>query len=165
MADNKTPPTNEKSSVLRSVQLAFGTQTRTPTTTGGIESLFGNFMEQLPINVMFADRDRIIRYMNAASFKTLRKLESVLPIKADQMIGISIDMFHKDPSHQQQVLSDPSNLPVHREIQVGPETLDLMVSAIYDDSRKIRRCHGNMEAGHRHRQDADRFGRDATHDR
>lgn len=32
-------------------------------------------LENAPTNVMFADRDFVIRYMNPASLETLRKLE------------------------------------------------------------------------------------------
>lgn len=94
-----------------------------------------SMMEQAPINVMFADRDFKIRYVNPASVKTLRTLESLLPIKADQLIGQSIDIFHQRPEHQRRLLGDPTNLPHRAQIQVGPETLDLLVSPIYDQNR------------------------------
>ena len=34
-----------------------------------------NMVENLPINVIFADRDNQIQYMNPASTRTLKKLE------------------------------------------------------------------------------------------
>ncbi|MCB1021653.1 MAG: PAS domain-containing protein [Bryobacterales bacterium] len=89
-----------------------------------------SMMENSPINTMFADRDLVIQYMNPASRNTLRKLESFLPVKADQMVGQCIDIFHKNPAHQRKMLADPNNLPHKAYIQVGPETLDLLVSAI-----------------------------------
>ena len=91
--------------------------------------------ENSPINIMFADREFKIQYMNPASTRTLRTLEQFLPIKVDQMIGQSIDIFHKNPSHQRGILADPKNLPHKAIIQVGPEKLDLLVSAIYDDKQ------------------------------
>lgn len=94
-----------------------------------------SMVEQAPINIMFADRDFKIRFLNAASIKTLKTLEHLLPIRADQMIGQSIDIFHKRPEHQRRILSDPSNLPHQTKIQVGPETLDLLVSPIYDENK------------------------------
>ncbi len=95
----------------------------------------GSMMEQAPINVMFADREFKIRYVNPASVKTLKTLEHLLPVKADQLLGQTIDVFHKRPEHQRKLLSDPSNLPHRTEIQVGPETLDLLVSPIFDQDR------------------------------
>ena len=46
-----------------------------------------SMMEQAPINVMFADREFKIRYVNPASIKTLKEIEHLLPIKADQILG------------------------------------------------------------------------------
>lgn len=94
-----------------------------------------SMMEQAPINVMFAGPDFKISYANPASIKTLKGLESLLPIRADQLIGQSIDIFHKRPEHQRRMLADPNNLPHHTQIQVGPETLDLLVSPIYGQNK------------------------------
>jgi methyl-accepting chemotaxis protein len=94
-----------------------------------------SMMDQAPINVMFADRDFNIRYVNPASLKTLKGIEHLLPVKADQILGQSIDIFHKRPEHQRRILSDPKNLPHHAQIQLGSETLDLLVSAIYDQNK------------------------------
>jgi methyl-accepting chemotaxis protein len=91
-----------------------------------------SMMENSPINVMYADRDLIIRYMNPASTRQLRDLQEHLPVPVDSMIGQCIDIFHKNPSHQRSVLGNPKNLPRRATIQVGPESLDLSVSAIND---------------------------------
>ena len=50
----------------------------------------------------------------------------------ENMIGACIDMFHKDPSHQRRLLADPSNLPHRTDIELGPLTFALCVSATYD---------------------------------
>src|SRR5262249_47539042 len=63
-----------------------------------------SMMEQAPVNVMFADREFKIRYVNPASVKTLKQIEHLLPIKADQILGQSIDIFHKRPEHQRSML-------------------------------------------------------------
>ena len=96
-----------------------------------------SMMENLPINVMFADRDLCIQYMNPASTKTLKTLEQFLPVKVDAMIGTNIDVFHKNPAHQRGLLSSAANLPRNAHIKVGPETLDLLVSPIYDNNRNF----------------------------
>jgi methyl-accepting chemotaxis protein len=92
-----------------------------------------SMMENTPINVMYADRDLIIRYMNPAATRQFRALQHVLPVPVDSMIGKSLDIFHANPSHQRAILADPKNLPRRAQIKVGPETLDLSVSAIYDN--------------------------------
>ena len=88
-------------------------------------------VEEMPLNVMIMDKsDFNIIYMNKASLETLRTIESHLPVKADQVVGSSIDIFHKNPSHQRQMLADDSKLPHRARIKVGPETLELKVSAL-----------------------------------
>lgn len=93
-------------------------------------------VENAPINIIRASTNFVIEYMNQSSINTLRKLEHLLPIKVDQIIGQSIDIFHKNPEHQRKLLSDPKNLPHRAKIRVGPETLDLLVSAMLDDKGK-----------------------------
>ncbi len=100
-----------------------------------------SMMEQAPINVMFANHDLEIEYMNPASKRTLKTLEHLLPVKVDQMEGQCIDIFHKDPSFQRNLLSNPKNLPRSAHISVGPETLDLLASPVFDQSKK---CVGTM---------------------
>jgi methyl-accepting chemotaxis protein len=91
-----------------------------------------SMMESTTINVLYADRDLVLRYMNTASKKKLAELEQYLPCKVEEMLGKSIDIFHKDPAHQRRLLSDPKNLPHRATIQLGPEMLDLVVNAIRD---------------------------------
>jgi methyl-accepting chemotaxis protein len=91
-----------------------------------------SMVESSPTKMMFADRDFIIQYMNPASLEALRGVEEFLPVRADQVVGSSLDVFHKNPAHQRNILSDPTQLPRRAQIQVGPETLDLLVSPIHD---------------------------------
>jgi methyl-accepting chemotaxis protein len=94
-----------------------------------------SLMNQMPTNVLYADTDLVMQYMNPESAKTLKSLEQHLPTKVDDMIGQSIDIFHKNPAHQRKILSDPKNLPHTAQIQVGPETLALLVSPLFDESQ------------------------------
>ena len=89
-------------------------------------------IENAPINLMYTNRDLQIQYMNPASVRTLKKLEQHLPVKVDAMIGETIEVLHKAPEHQRTLLSDPKNLPHEEVIRLGPEYLNLLVSAIYD---------------------------------
>ena len=94
---------------------------------------FDSMLENAPTNVMFADRDFVIRYMNPASLETLRRLEQHLPVPADDVVGSNLDIFHKSPAYQRGLLADGSELPRRANIKVGPETLDLLVSPILDE--------------------------------
>src|SRR5262245_23056667 len=91
-------------------------------------------VDNAPVNVMYADLDLKVRYMNPKAEQTLKRLEAYLPIKVEQMIGHSIDVFHKVPEHQQRILADQRNLPRRRTINVGPELFELLVSAMNDDA-------------------------------
>ena len=91
-----------------------------------------SMMENSPTNMMFADRDFNITYMNPASLETLRGLQEHLPVPVDKIVGTSLDVFHKTPDYQRGILSDEAQLPRRANISVGPETLDLLVSAIRD---------------------------------
>jgi hypothetical protein len=95
-----------------------------------------SMMEQAPINVMFAGPDMKISYANPACFKTLKAVEHLLPIKAEQIIGQSIDIFHKNPAHQRKLLSDPNNLPHDAQIQLGQETIHLSISPVFEAAGK-----------------------------
>ncbi|MET0287753.1 MAG: PAS domain-containing protein, partial [Polyangiales bacterium] len=66
-----------------------------------------SMVENAPVNIMCADRDFNIRYINPASTRTLRSIEQYLPVKVDAILGQSIDIFHKNPARQRQILSDP----------------------------------------------------------
>ena len=87
-----------------------------------------------PTNILLADLDGTITYMNPASDKTLRTIESALPTPVDQLVGSSYDLFHKNPAHQRKLLADPKNLPHEAEIEFAGEWLSLVAAAIYDDN-------------------------------
>ncbi len=89
-------------------------------------------VENLPINVMLADKNLQIQYVNPATRKTLKSLQDYIPVSAESLIGENIDIFHKDPKRQRQLLDNPTNLPIQTLIKVGTETIDLLVSAVRD---------------------------------
>jgi methyl-accepting chemotaxis protein len=92
-------------------------------------------VEEMPINVMMCDADEFrITYCNKATRETVGKLQHLLPVRPDQMIGETIDVFHKNPGHQHAILRDPDNLPWKTKIKLGDETLDLKVEAIRDQA-------------------------------
>ncbi len=92
-------------------------------------------VDNMPINVILADAKTLdVTYMNNTSLQTLKSVEHLLPCKADDVLGSCIDIFHKNPSHQRQLLADPNNLPHSAKIKLGDETLQLDVSAIIDNT-------------------------------
>lgn len=90
-----------------------------------------SMMESVPVNIMCADVNGVIQYLNPQSLNTLRSIEDSLPCPADKVLGCSFDAFHKNPGHQRGLVADDSRLPIESIIQIGHETLDLFVSAMY----------------------------------
>jgi diguanylate cyclase (GGDEF)-like protein len=88
-------------------------------------------IDDMPVAVMTVDAaDFRISYLNETSKRTLSQIEDLLPVPSDRLLGESIDVFHKTPDHQRRLLSDPRNLPHRTRIKLGPEVLDLQVSAV-----------------------------------
>lgn len=91
--------------------------------------------------VMMVDRDLRITYLNDASRQLFQKhgdrfRQVFVGFDPDKMLGECIDRFHRDPSHQRKLLSDPRNLPYVTDIQVLDLTIRLQVSAVIDDNGK-----------------------------
>ncbi|OJA79688.1 histidine kinase [Burkholderia ubonensis] len=90
-------------------------------------------IDDMPVAVMTADPETFrINYLNATSLNLLRSIEHLLPIRADDALGAPIDFFHPHPQHQRRLLADPANLPHRTRVRLGPEVLDLQVSAVRD---------------------------------
>ncbi|QDT64255.1 methyl-accepting chemotaxis protein [Calycomorphotria hydatis] len=97
-----------------------------------IATLYAAVTQSTTANMMVADRNMEIVFASPSSIKVLTELESYLPVKASQIVGGSIDRFHSDPAHQRKILSNPANLPHRSVFQVGPETLELIATAVID---------------------------------
>jgi len=87
--------------------------------------------------IMMIDRNLTITYVNDSTMKILKQhedtLRSLYPgFSADRIVGTCIDMFHKNPTHQRQILSNPANLPYSTDIKVGPLTFRINVTAQLD---------------------------------
>ncbi|MBW0434810.1 PAS domain-containing protein [Leptospira yasudae] len=97
-------------------------------------------LDNTSTNVMIADNEFNIRYMNKAviqMFQTgeadIKKQFAHFDLKA--LIGSSIDQFHKNPTHQRGLLN--SFTSVHKAtIKIGVRTFDLIANPILDASGK-----------------------------
>ena len=109
-----------------------------------------SMMENCPTNMMFADRDFTITYMNPASLETLSGLEEHLPVKAaTTSSGSSLDIFHRNPRTSAGSWPTRACCRVGPTSRSGPETLDLLVSAIRDEQRRLHRRDGDLGGRHR----------------
>lgn len=90
-------------------------------------------IDDMPVAVMTVDLTTFnINYANETSKRTLRAIEHLIPVSPENIVGTSIDVFHRHPEHQRGLLADPARLPHHTRITLGPEVLDLRVSAVTD---------------------------------
>lgn len=95
--------------------------------------------------IMMIDRDLVITYANHSTVSILAEHEEALRMvypgfDVKNIIGTCIDTFHKNPAHQRQILGDPKNLPHSADIQVGPLTFNINVTAIMDAEGNYSGC-------------------------
>ncbi|MBB2202265.1 putative bifunctional diguanylate cyclase/phosphodiesterase [Gluconacetobacter tumulisoli] len=101
---------------------------------GREQSRLLRMIDEMPVAVMTVEPETLnINYANETSKRLIRQIEHLLPLAADELIGTCIDVFHRQPQHQRRILADPANLPHNARIKLGPEILDLKVTAITDN--------------------------------
>jgi len=97
-------------------------------------------MEGMTTNVMMSDLKGNIVYANPAVKDMLGKreiqLRKVLPsFSVANIVGTNFDIFHKNPSHQQNLLGNPDNLPYTAEINVAGLSFQLIAIALRDEEK------------------------------
>jgi methyl-accepting chemotaxis protein len=124
-------------------------------------------LEHLGTNVLVADTNLVLVYMNQRARQTFQQMEDTLrqrfKIQPEDLIGSSIDTFHGDKAKQiRRLLSDPRNLPVQTDISIGHLTADLTASPVIDaagdyvgvivnwqDTTESKRRHDQVDLAHR----------------
>ena len=91
--------------------------------------------------IMIADADLRIVYMNSTLKKMFAKTEADirtdLPnFSATSLIGANIDVFHRNPAHQRQMLAKLDR-QINAEITLGGLTFSLAVSPIRIDAERV----------------------------
>lgn len=97
-------------------------------------------LDNVATNVMIADTDRNIIYMNKAIMKMLKEAESdiqkVMPhFDCEKLMGANIDAFHKHPEKQREVLSQFTSTHQAR-ISVGRRIFTLNANPVIDEQGK-----------------------------
>ncbi len=95
-------------------------------------------VESAPTNIMMANLDLVIEYINPSMAKGLERIADELPVPVDEVVGSSIDIFHKNPRHQRRFLAEDANLPHTAQLTIGAETAVLLISPINSlDGEKV----------------------------
>ncbi|MEZ5374960.1 MAG: methyl-accepting chemotaxis protein [Acidimicrobiales bacterium] len=96
-------------------------------------------LDALQHNVMIADRELTVRYINPMSFATLRMVESdirsAFGIGVDELLGGSIHRMHRDPARVEQILhqQDSFVLPHNADFAFGNVSLSTSINAFHDE--------------------------------
>ncbi|MBL1261555.1 MAG: PAS domain-containing protein [Thiotrichaceae bacterium] len=85
--------------------------------------------------IMTIDRELVVTYANEQTITMIQGYADELSIaypgfNPDELVGSCIDIFHKDPRMQHQLLSNPANLPHDADITIGPLIFHIHITAI-----------------------------------
>jgi methyl-accepting chemotaxis protein len=100
-------------------------------------------LDQVSGNVMIADSDYKIFYINNKANELMKNAESDfqkdLPnFRADKLMGTCIDVFHKDPSHQRRLLDGLRNAYRSKDMTIGGRVMQVIANPVVDgDGRRI----------------------------
>jgi methyl-accepting chemotaxis protein len=101
-----------------------------------------NALDVCDTNVMLADQDYNIIYMNASLDKMMKNaeadLKTALPqFNADKLMGCNMDIFHRDPRHQRRIL-DAATSTHRQEVVVGGRTIVITATPVFSaDKRRL----------------------------
>lgn len=95
-------------------------------------------LDNVSANVMIADNNRDIIYVNKSVMDMLGKAEAdlrkVLPsFNLARLVGSNIDQFHRNPAHQANLLATFTST-YHAQISVGSRIFSLIANPVLDES-------------------------------
>lgn len=136
------PIISDDGQITKVVKYAFDV---TPTKVKEIEQaakirdavMIKHALESSSSNLMVANSDGIITYMNPATLELMHEaaptLKKLFPqFEPDKLIGQNFDVFHKNPAHQRNLLGQLKDKHV-TEIPVGDMHFRLTANPIFDD--------------------------------
>lgn len=93
-------------------------------------------LDSVTVNVMIADNDRNIIYANGAVLRMLRNAEAdikkALPqFSVDKVVGSNMDIYHKNPAHQRDLLATLSHT-YGTQMTLNGRTFSLIATPIID---------------------------------
>ncbi|MEO0398818.1 MAG: methyl-accepting chemotaxis protein [Pseudomonadota bacterium] len=89
--------------------------------------------------MIMVDRDFIVTFVNEATKQLFRDHREEFRVAfptfdPENIVGSCIDVFHKNPAHQRQMMADASRLPFHTDISLGDLKFSLNVSGVFDEN-------------------------------
>ncbi len=95
-------------------------------------------LDSAQANVMIADNDRNIVYINSSLEKMLKEKErevqqDVPNFRADDLVGTCVDVFHKNPNHQKSIINGLED-HLSTRLVLGGITFGLIATPIFDEN-------------------------------
>ncbi len=114
------------------------TDLRKAAETARVATFKGSAFDGSAAAMMIVDRDFMVTFVNAATRALFEKNAAVFrtafpSFDPTSIVGTCIDIFHRNPAHQRQLLADPKRLPYRTDITIGDLKIALNVSAVFDE--------------------------------
>lgn len=98
-------------------------------------------LDSVTTNVMIADKDSNIVYLNGAVVGMMQTAEAdirkALPnFNASRLLGVNMDVFHKDPSHQRNIMQNLKGT-YNGNAFVGGRTFTVIANPVFQDGERI----------------------------
>lgn len=98
-------------------------------------------LDNVTANVMIADADAHIIYLNSAVHNMMKNAESDirkgLPhFDSNKLLGTNIDVFHKNPHHQRNILKDLKTT-YEGKAEVGGRTFTVIANPVFNDGARV----------------------------
>jgi len=122
---------------IKSIQVKLGFEVNDAKEIGQRAERIKVALDNVTSCVMMADPNGNIIYLNEAVVKMLKAAEADIKthlpnFNADELLGENIDVFHRDPSHQQRLLSALKET-FKSQISVGPRKFTLIAAPVVDE--------------------------------
>jgi len=120
---------------LKSMQVKLGFDVNEVKERADYASKIQTALDNVSSSVMMAGNDRNIFYMNETVKKLFQEVEAdirrdIPDFSASELLGGSIDRFHKDPSHQKKLLESLKST-YQAELKVGGRTMGITANPIF----------------------------------
>ena len=122
---------------LKSLQIKTGFDIEDSQATANAATAIKNALDVCNTNVMMADKDYNIMYMNEAVENMMKTaeadLKAVLPgFNASDLMGQNIDIFHKNPSHQRRLLDNLKDT-YRVQLEIGSRSIVIIATPVFDE--------------------------------
>lgn len=121
---------------LKSMQIKLGFDVDEAREMAGDAGRIKQALDNVNANVMMADLDLNIIYVNEAANQMFSEAENDLRnelpnFRAAELLGASIDIFHKDPSHQREILTALS-AEYRANMKIGGHSFTTIANPVFD---------------------------------